>query len=246
MLLCQYCGATSPDKSHFCCQCGRSLSSEGINIPIISSSASKGNAQTNFSNTSPALKSHEYVHTSPEKTVLPALHSTRPKSATSHRKPSRSVYVRWAVLIIAFIVIGVGVMKAFPLLVFGSSPTKTSSPDFNSFVGAWRSHSASLTFASDGHARYLARTYQWCGPGVSPPCDSIQGNLIVPGINEQLLFTRTSGSTAYGTVLSSTAGDAGQPITLVLLQHGTVMLSDNTIQSDTLCGPQSPPGYCGA
>jgi len=215
-------------------------------VKVVSSFASKENAQTNVSSTSPALKSHEHVPTSPEKTVLSAPYSTRLKPATSHRKSSRSIYVRWIILIIAFIVIGVGVMKAFPLLVFGSSPTKTSSPDFNSFVGAWHAHAASLTFASNGHAQYLARTYQWCGPGVSPPCDSIQGNLIVPGINEQILFIRTSGSSAYGTVLSSTAGDTGQPITLTLRPNNTVMLSDNTIQSDVLCGPRSPVGYCGA
>lgn len=171
-----------------------------------------------------------------------------PSSAESKSKPSRSAYVRWAILAIAFIIIVLVVVKALPLIAFGSPSTETSSasPDFSSFGGMWYGHGRSLNFASNGHAQYTARAYQWCGPGVSLPCDSIQGNTIVDGINEQMVFIRTRGSTTYGTIVSSTAGHTGQSVTLTLQQKDTVLLSLNNKPYDTLCGPQAPAGYCGA
>lgn len=198
MLFCQNCGATSPDNSHFCSQCGRSLS-------------------------------------------IPSL-------VVSKSRPYRSAYVRWAILAFAFIIVVAVVVKALPFIAFGSSSsvTTSSSPDFSSFVGVWNGHGRSLNFASNGHAQYSARVYQWCGPGVSLPCDSIQDNIIVDGINEQMVFIRTSGSTAYGTIVYSTAGDTGQSVTLTVQQNDTVILSFNNTPYNILCGPHAPAGYCGA
>jgi hypothetical protein len=123
------------------------------------------------------------------------------------------------------------------------SPTPTiAKPDFTNFVGPWQGHGRALTFASDGSAYYTARAYQWCEPGVSLPCDSIQGNEIIDGINETMVFTRVNGSTAYGTITASTTGNAGQPVSLTLKPNDTLEFSDGLV----MCGPQSPPGQCGA
>ncbi len=171
-----------------------------------------------------------------------------PSSATSDRKLSGSVSIRWAILAIAFSILVVGVVKALPVLALASPSTRTSSAssNFSSFVGTWPGHGRLLDFASNGHAQYTARAYRWCEQGVSPPCDSWQGNIIVDGIKEQMVFIRTSGSTAYGTIVSSTAGDTGQSVTLTLQQNDTVMLSFKNGSYKTLCGPQAPAGYCGA
>src|SRR5215469_2970957 len=163
MLSCQYCGAVSPDNSHFCCQCGRSLS---VHSPLMAG-----------------------------------------------RKSSRRTYVGWIFLVIALIIIGTAAIKTLPLLASSSPHTKTppkavsssrSSPNFTPFIGTWYAHGRGLIFSANGHAQYIARTYQWCGQGVPSPCDSIQGNEIISGDMEQLVFTRTVGQSAYGTVISST------------------------------------------
>jgi hypothetical protein len=130
-----------------------------------------------------------------------------------------------------------------------STPTPTvSQPNFTDFVGTWDGHGRRLSFASDGHAQFIGRAYQWCGPGVSPPCDSMQGNFIVGGINETMVFTRVNGSTAYGIVTSSTANNLGQAVSLTLQPNDVIAVYDGTkfANGSILCGPQSPPGWCGA
>jgi predicted nucleic acid-binding Zn ribbon protein len=205
MLFCQYCGAASPDDSHFCRQCGRSLSTSS--------------------------------------------------PSTADRRSSRRVYVRWLILITALIIIGAGTIKTLPLIASGSSPTRTppktepsmtASQDFSPFVGTWSGHGRLLTFALNGNAQYTARAYQWCGQGVPLPCDSMQGNEIIDGINEQLVFTRTNGSTAYGTITFSTAGDTGQQVAASLRQEDTIALYYGNAIYSILCGSQAPAGYCGA
>jgi hypothetical protein len=176
-----------------------------------------------------------------------------PSKAASDRKPYRSAYVRWAILAIVFSMLVVGVVKALPVLAFGSpsSSTSSASSNFSSFVGTWYGHSRSLNFASNGHAHYTARAYRWCGPGISLPCDSWQGNIIVDGINEQMVFKGASGPTAYGTIVSSTAGDTGQSVTLTVQPHDTLLLSFTSkipVWGDQIlvCGPHAPVGSCGA
>jgi hypothetical protein len=172
-------------------------------------------------------------------------HSLSTPGTTSKGNPSRSVYMRWAILIAALIILVAGTIITLPLIVNGSSPTRTT-PNFSPFVGSWGGHGRLLTFASNGHAQYTARTYQWCGQGVPLPCDSTQGNLIIDGINEQLEFTRTSGSTAYGTITFSTSGDTGQQVVLSLQPMDTIALYFGNRPYSLLCGPQAPVGYCGA
>jgi hypothetical protein len=171
------------------------------------------------------------------------------------RKSSRRMYVGWIMLVIALIIIGTGTFKALPLLASSRALTKTTpkaeaptrtSPNFHSFVGTWYAHGRGLIFSANGHAQYVARTYQWCGQGVPSPCDSIQGNEIISGVMEKFVFTRTVGQNAYGTVISSTVGNTGAQVTVRLQSQDTLALYDGSSLDGILCGPQAPVGYCGA
>lgn len=47
-----------------------------------------------------------------------------------------------------------------------------SSEALEPFEGEWHFHSTLLTVESDGHATFITRAYQFCGPGISQPCDA--------------------------------------------------------------------------
>ncbi len=121
-----------------------------------------------------------------------------------------------------------------------------ATPDFSAFVGVWTAHSARLIFAKDGSATFDERTYSWCGPGVTQPCDSIdaRGN-IHPGNNEQMQFSRTASSIAYGIIISSNFHPRGFTVTVKLQPDNTLLYADHTAIA-LLCGPASPVGTCGA
>ncbi len=110
------------------------------------------------------------------------------------------------------------------------------------FIGQWYAHWGVFAVKANGDAQLIARTYRWCGPDVAPPCDAIQGNAIVPGINEQMQFTSVTGVTASGKILASTQKNIGVTVTITLGNNGTLTLSDQGM----LCGPRSKPGLCGA
>src|ERR1051326_4262607 len=116
-----------------------------------------------------------------------------------------------------------------------------SSEALQPFVGEWHFHTTLLTVGSDGYATFIARAYQFCGPGVSQPCDTWQGNAIISGIQENIILTKIEGSTAYGMVTSSTDNKTNQQVTLTLQPNN--MLAYNGM---LLCGPQGPIGSCGA
>ena len=110
------------------------------------------------------------------------------------------------------------------------------------FIGQWYAHWGVFAIKANGDAQLIARTYRWCGSNVVPPCDSVQGNSIVPGINEQMQFTSVTGSTASGKILASTQKNIGTIVTIMLGNDDTLMLSDQGV----LCGPRAKAGLCGA
>lgn len=123
----------------------------------------------------------------------------------------------------------------------------TPAPDMTPFVGVWIRHSAGLTVTKDGNATFIERVYRWCGPDVTPPCDSWQGDTIISGNRETMRFTRTDSTTAYGTILSSTSGRQGRAVTLMRTSQDTVTLAtDDPRDTRILCGPHTPTGLCGA
>jgi hypothetical protein len=110
------------------------------------------------------------------------------------------------------------------------------------FVGQWYAHWGVFAIKANGDAQLIARTYRWCGSGVAPPCDALQGNVIVPGINEQMQFTSVIDSTASGKIIASTQKNIGATITITLGGNDTLTLSHEGV----LCGPKAKPGLCGA
>src|SRR5919202_317483 len=84
------------------------------------------------------------------------------------------------------------------------------------------------------------RTYTWCGPRVSAPCDQINGTRIVPGLRLALHIRAVQGDTAEGVVARSTDAHGlpvGAHVGLRLLPHGRLILDDHrfVLGSRTLC-----------
>ncbi|WP_201362546.1 hypothetical protein [Dictyobacter formicarum] len=119
-------------------------------------------------------------------------------------------------------------------------------PGFSRFVGSWYAHGAGLAVHADGQAHFKARVYTWCGPGVKPPCDSFQGDTIVNGYTEDLLFSRVSGNVAYGTITAGNVGPVGSSVTMTLIPGNQLLFSAGKGMGNHLCGPQAPVGACGA
>ena len=107
------------------------------------------------------------------------------------------------------------------------------------FIGTWYNHGDALTIQQDGHAHFTGRVYRWCTEG-PPPCDSIEGNTIAPGIQKEIVFNREQNNTLYGTIASSTDHTNGQSITVKIRPDDTLDLN-----GQTFCGPHAPLGSCG-
>lgn len=126
------------------------------------------------------------------------------------------------------------------------SSTSRSTPDFRRFAGTWIAHGSLLMISSDGMGTFSARAYRWCGLSVPQPCDTMDARgRIENGDQEQIRFTRVSGTIAYGTILTSTFHPAGLPVTLTLEPNNTILYAANTPIA-LLCGPAAPAGTCGA
>ncbi|GLV56080.1 hypothetical protein KDH_29240 [Dictyobacter sp. S3.2.2.5] len=125
----------------------------------------------------------------------------------------------------------------------------TSSPDsrLQDFAGTWYSHGAALIIQANGDATYTARAYSWCNANTPQPCDVIQKNIIISGIRMELKFTQAQGNVAYGTVLKSTVGHIGSPVSLTLAHDHTAKFTEVTSKSPrVLCDLYAPTGRCGA
>lgn len=108
-------------------------------------------------------------------------------------------------------------------------------------VGTWYSHDAIITISPDGRATYRESAGLCDAQKAHHVCDTIKNNHLEFGIVEQMLFTKVVGNIIHGRIISSNIGNAGKEVTLVYAEN-------DTLQMDyaNLCGPKSPPGYCGA
>lgn len=167
--------------------------------------------------------------------------------------PRRFCTICWVLSYILFLACGSGCGPATPrqparsqTAARADSSTYFTAPGFARFAGTWTAHGAMLTISSDGAATFAARTYRWCAPGIPQPCDTIdaQGHLEAGNL-ERLRLSYVSGSTAYGTVLTSTFHPAGLAVTLTLQPHDTLLYAARTPIA-FLCGPGAPAGACGA
>jgi hypothetical protein len=135
-------------------------------------------------------------------------------------------------LIIAFYVI----IIAPRILQTNASPLRLHN---RNFVGTWYSHANVLTIKEDGHAHFAGRVYHWCTEGPAP-CDKVEGNIIIPGIQKEIVFNREQDNTLYGTITSSTDHTDGQAVVVRIGSNDTL-----DFNGELLCGPKAPLGYCG-
>ena len=120
-------------------------------------------------------------------------------------------------------------------------------PQLQAFAGTWYSHGAVLVLHSNGQATYDARVYNWCGSAVSKPCDIMQGNLIIPGIHMEIIFTRVEGINAYGTIINSTVDHKNSIVRLTINNNQTAQFTeDSSNNPHILCNLHAPTGLCGA
>lgn len=126
-------------------------------------------------------------------------------------------------------------------------PTPIPAPTYallSNFAGDWYTHAGDFVMKPDGHATLSLRVYVWCKQnGGKPPCDDVNNHGdIIWGVREEMTFTKVEGVTAYGTIIASTIGNAGKPISATLGPNDTIKVRDR----DVFCGPKSPSGLCGA
>jgi hypothetical protein len=120
-------------------------------------------------------------------------------------------------------------------------PQGATTHDLARFAGPWVAHGAGLRVDLRTRMAYLdERTYTWCGPRVSAPCDQINGNRIVPGLRLALRIRAVQGDTAEGVVARSTDAHGlpvGAHVGMRLLPHGRLILDDHrfVLDSRTMC-----------
>ncbi|ADG99313.1 hypothetical protein Srot_2882 [Segniliparus rotundus DSM 44985] len=152
----------------------------------------------------------------------------------------------------------VATSSASPKAAGQASPKATASTSASAtvatFVGHWRGHGRSLVVGADGTGKVVARTYQKCGdPGVSGPCDTLDGDEIKPGAVTQIKITAVREAvdvviadfTVQETTLDVPRGSTGT-LTLNPVRDALQIAINGTQGDGYYCGPKADPGYCGA
>lgn len=113
----------------------------------------------------------------------------------------------------------------------------------NRFAGRWGRHGFTLEITADGNARATWRIYSLCSDDPTPPCDAVQGDVIIPGGRAAIAFDGyddTAGDTLYGRILISTDDTLLPPfsdLSLTLLPYGMAEL-DTDVGAILLCGSE--------
>ena len=146
-------------------------------------------------------------------------------------------------IIISVLLVAIIVVVFFSMTSIAPHILQTSTSPFRlhnrNFIGTWYSHGDVLTIKQDGHAHFVGRVYRWCTEG-PPPCDKMEENTIIPGIQKEIVFNREQDDTLYGTITASTDHTEGQAITATIGSNDTL-----NFNGKPLCGPKAPLGYCG-
>lgn len=127
-----------------------------------------------------------------------------------------------------------------------SLPTPNLTALIAPMIGSWHGHDRSLTISPNGVSVAEYRVFKWCSQDPTPPCDEMQGNIIIDGgrIVAQITSAYYAGTAliALGQLVSSTdpAVRPG-PMTMRLYQETL-----STTFSLPFCGAQTAPGACGA
>jgi len=85
-----------------------------------------------------------------------------------------------------------------------STTTTVPAPHLDRFAGSWYHHGIGVDIAADGSGTMIWRTYQWCNEDPTPPCDGIEGNMIIDGGHGKLQIVSVHGDSAEAFVSTST------------------------------------------
>jgi hypothetical protein len=81
------------------------------------------------------------------------------------------------------------------------------------FTGIWNSHGGQLVVKADGSATLEYRMYVWCSDNPTPPCDQMNGNLIISGghVNMHIVQVSTANGLPKATAIVDTSSDPKIP-----------------------------------
>ena len=133
-----------------------------------------------------------------------------------------------------------------------SSPTTWPADDPDSlparlapFAGLWSWHGAHANVDLQGIGVASWRTYRWCQQDPTPPCDFLDGNLIISGGAATFDLVHVDGSVAYGYV-TSTSDASTLPLGPLRIElRPDDHLSFPGLGGGPLCGPHASHD-CGA
>ncbi|MEW6470951.1 MAG: hypothetical protein AB1679_01655 [Actinomycetota bacterium] len=122
------------------------------------------------------------------------------------------------------------------------SAADASPPGLVHFSGTWGRHGAALTIDSTGHGEASWRTYEWCSPATTGPCDDLRGHEIISGGHARLTINDVRGRDATAVLSDSTDPTLVGPVTLTLGDNDDLDVTG----LGRFCGPAAPVGWCGA
>jgi hypothetical protein len=132
-----------------------------------------------------------------------------------------------------------------------TSPTGSAVAGLAPLIGDWTGHGGAVHIGANGQGQATFRAYRFCSDDPTPPCDTMNGNTIVPGGHAQFRLTPAGApGSAKGQVTGSDDPEAFKPgfAMTISLSSGDVMLvsSSPTAQSVAYCGSRASAGACGA
>ena len=104
-----------------------------------------------------------------------------------------------------------------------TTSTTAVAVDAEKFAGNWNHHGAGITVNADGTGHASWRTYQWCSDDPTPPCDGVDGNLIIDGGNADFRIVSVQGEQATALVIGSSQPGAwpdGEATFTLIADHG--------------------------
>lgn len=141
----------------------------------------------------------------------------------------------------------VGAALAATWFGLGGQVSASHSPAaYGQFAGNWSLHGGNLYISPGGLGNLHFRTYINCGPNRQTACDRFVKNEIYDGGFIHFTLQRVQGSRATGFITNSSASyQVDLPISVTRKGNDTVFFSTPG-QTGRACGPQAPPGFCGA
>lgn len=107
------------------------------------------------------------------------------------------------------------------------------------YIGGWARHGLGVFVREDGEVVITWRTYQWCGPNVTGPCDQIdEAGTITPGGRLTGVLHTFDLPHADGTLDLPADSPISSSFRLSLLPDGLAELQIGDAVPEILCGPR--------